>query len=82
MDSLLTLRFDTGLDTNTGECPDIGVVVEVANASPHPWGDIDCGGDVNPIDSLKLLRYDGGLSVAQEPDCPGVGIIVMVSVPA
>ncbi|MEX1193993.1 MAG: chromosome condensation regulator RCC1 [Dehalococcoidia bacterium] len=81
VDSLLTLRFDAGLSTNTGDCPGMGVVVDVASASPHPWGDIDCAGDVNPVDSLKLLRYDGGLNVAQEPDCPAVGTAVTITLP-
>jgi hypothetical protein len=57
----------------------MGAVVEVANASPHPWGDIDCTGDVGPVDGLKLLRFDSGLSVAQEPGCPGVGTVVSVA---
>jgi hypothetical protein len=73
IDSLLTLRFDAGLSTNTGECPGMGEVVEVGEASPHPWGDVDCGGDVNPVDSLKLLRFDAGLDVAQAAGCPELG---------
>jgi transcriptional regulator with XRE-family HTH domain len=79
IDSLLTLRFDAGLPTDTGACPDMGQVVEVAEASPHPWGDIDCDGTAGPVDSLKLLRYDGGMSVTQNPDCPEVGSVVLVS---
>jgi hypothetical protein len=78
VDSLLALRFDAGLDANTGDCPDMGQVVDVQNASPHPWGDVDCGGDVNPVDSLKLLRFDGGLSVDQEDGCPLVGANIVV----
>jgi Tol biopolymer transport system component len=78
VDALLALRFDAGQETNTGECPEMGVVVEVAGASPHPWGDIDCTGDVGPVDGLKLLRFDSGLSVAQEPGCPAVGSVVSV----
>lgn len=42
------------------------------------WGDFDCNGTVDPIDSLKLLRYDAGLSVAQTGDCPGPGSVVNV----
>jgi hypothetical protein len=80
VDSLLTLRFDAGLNTNTGECPDFGQVVEVADASPHPWGDVDCSGAVNPVDSLKLLRFDAGLSVTQEEGCPLIesGVLVVL----
>ena len=79
MDSLLTLRFDAGLSTNTGECPDLGDIVDVQNASLHPWGDVDCSGEVNPIDSLKLLRFDAGLSVTQAPNCPEIGSAVNIA---
>jgi TolB protein len=78
VDSLLTLRHDAGLSAETGACPDIGQVVEVQAASPHPWGDVDCSGTVTPVDSLKLLRYDAGLSVAQELDCPEIGSAVLI----
>ncbi len=78
VDSLLTLRADAGLDTNTGDCPDFGQVVDVAFASPHAWGDVDCGGDITPVDSLKLLRFDAGLGVAQEVGCPMIGTEVCV----
>jgi hypothetical protein len=81
VDSLLALRFDGGLDTNTGECPEMGQVVEVAAASPHPWGDIDCSGAANPVDSLKLLRFDAGLDIEQAAGCPEVGAEVLVSEP-
>ncbi len=78
VDSLLTLRFDAGLGTNTGTCPDMGQVVDVQNASLHPWGDVDCGGEITPVDSLKLLRYDAGLSVSQPDDCPLIGAQVTI----
>ena len=78
VDSLLTLRYDAGLSTNTGDCPDFGQVVEVALASPHPWGDVDCGGDVTPVDSLKLLRFDAGLTVSQAQGCPLIGAEVLL----
>ncbi|MCH8051261.1 MAG: hypothetical protein IIC86_04510, partial [Chloroflexi bacterium] len=73
------LRSDAGLSADTGDCPAFGQVVEVANASPHPWGDIDCSGEVTPVDSLKLLRYDAGLSVTQADDCPLIGSQVLVT---
>ena len=78
VDSLLTLRYDAGLSTNTSDCPDFGQVVEVALASPHPWGDVDCGGDVTPVDSLKLLRFDAGLTVSQAQGCPLIGAEVLL----
>jgi hypothetical protein len=78
VDSLLTLRFDAGLSTNTGDCPAIGEEVDVLNASLHFWGDVDCSDAVNPVDSLKVLRFDAGLSVAQEEGCPAMGDVVVL----
>ena len=57
----------------------MGEVVEVALASPHQWGDVDCSGAMNPVDSLKILRYDAGLSVTQGADCPAMGASVVIS---
>jgi hypothetical protein len=57
----------------------MGETVEVAGASPHPWGDIDCYGEVNPVDSLKLLRFDAGLEVTQDPPCPDIGALTQIS---
>ncbi len=36
VDSLLTLRFDAGLPTNTGDCPNMGAVVDIVDVSEHP----------------------------------------------
>ena len=78
MDSLLTLRHDAGLSADTGDCPDMGETVDVSGASLHPWGDVDCSGAVDPIDSLKLLRSDAGLSVTQADGCPEIGSTVQI----
>jgi hypothetical protein len=56
----------------------MGQTVEVVGASPHAWADIDCSGAVDPVDSLKLLRFDAGLSVSQNALCPAVGSNVTV----
>ncbi len=37
------------------------------------WADIDCDNNVNPVDSLKILRADAGLSVSQSANCPTPG---------
>jgi len=42
------------------------------------WGDGDCSGAVNPVDSLKTLRSDAGLSVSQTGDCPDIASNVTV----
>ena len=53
----------------------------VPTATPGPTdepdepqnGDVDCSGEVNPIDALKILRFDAGLHVGQEDGCPEIG---------
>ncbi len=39
-------------------------------------GDVDCGGNVTPVDSLKVLRHDAGLSVLQDEPCPDIGTVI------
>ncbi|MEX0683243.1 MAG: alpha/beta fold hydrolase [Dehalococcoidia bacterium] len=82
VDSLLTLRFDAGLEANTGDCPEMGATINVLGASSHAWGDVDCSGGTDPIDALKLLRYDAGLGLAQNPPCPAVGETLTIAVSA
>jgi CSLREA domain-containing protein len=80
IDSLLTLRHDAGLGTDTGDCPDFGAAVP-ASGPALTWGDVDCNGTIDPIDALKLLRHDAGLSVQQEEGCPNIGDGVVVLTP-
>jgi hypothetical protein len=40
------------------------------------WGDADCSGGADPIDALKILRYDAGMDVNQAPGCPEMGDLV------
>jgi hypothetical protein len=49
------------------------------SASLHPWGDLDCSGIADPIDALKLLRFDAGLDVARPKDCPDPGETVNIT---
>ena len=42
------------------------------------WGDHNCSGSANPIDSLLTLRHDAGLS-ANTGDCPDFGQVVDVA---
>jgi hypothetical protein len=78
VDALLTLRFDAGMITETGSCLALGTGVRVEDGV-RMVGDIDCTGAIDPLDGLKLLRYDGGLSVAQEPNCVEIGSLVTVA---
>jgi hypothetical protein len=72
VDSLLTLRHDAGQPADTSVCPAFGVAVPASGPS-HTWGNIDCDGAINPVDALKILRFDAGLSVQQEDGCPQIG---------
>jgi hypothetical protein len=38
------------------------------------FGDVDCDGDVDAIDALKILRFVVGLSVSQTKPCPDIGV--------
>ena len=64
---------ETGPTTTNGE---ICIVEEPG--TERLWGDSDCSGAVNPIDSLKTLRSDAGLSVSQTGDCPDIASAVTV----
>jgi Tol biopolymer transport system component len=88
VDSLLTLRHDAGLSVNSGGCPPLGTDVEVlevgaaglgeGDGDPRTWGDVDCGETIDPVDSLKILRHDADLSVAQETGCPPMAAEVTI----
>ncbi len=41
--------------------------------APFQFGDVDCDGDVDGVDALKIQRQVAGLSVDQEPGCPVIG---------
>jgi hypothetical protein len=34
------------------------------------FGDVDCSGQINSVDALKILRYAAGYVVAIGPGCP------------
>ena len=53
-----------------------GVQVDV-QSTMQLWGDVDCsGGEVDPVDSQKILRHDAGKSVKQAAGCPEIGVDV------
>ena len=68
------LRFDGGMGVDTGSCPDMGAIVTIDGGTSRIWADVDCSGQLpDPLDALKLLRFDGGLTVSQGPGCPALG---------
>ena len=53
------------------------------NAVTRVWGDGDCSGALNPVDSLKTLRFDAGLGAPKvDPTCPDFGSLVTVGAAA
>jgi hypothetical protein len=48
------------------------------DGDPQTWGNADCDEQISPVDSLKILRYDAGLSVLQEEGCPPIGAGVTI----
>ena len=44
-------------------------------------GDVDCSKNVTPVDSLKVLRHDAGLSVQQYEPCPDIGTLAAIPGP-
>ncbi len=42
------------------------------------WGDANCSGSADPVDSLLTLRFDAGLG-ANTGDCPDFGQVVDVA---
>jgi hypothetical protein len=43
------------------------------------WADVDCGGSINAVDALKILRAASTLPVSQTEPCPDPGTLVEVS---
>jgi hypothetical protein len=43
------------------------------------WADVDCGGSINAVDALKILRASSTLPVSQTEPCPDPGTLVEVS---
>ena len=82
IDALLVLRHVVSLPVVQGEaCPAIGTNIAVAegdDVTVRLFGDADCDGDVDAIDSLKKLRDVAGLSVSQTEPCPDIGSPVQI----
>ncbi len=55
-----------------------GEICIVQTGTDRLWADVDCDGSVDPVDSLKVLRKDAGLSVEQAAGCPSLALAVIV----
>lgn len=59
-------------------CPDIGQSISVQGyPSANSWGDMDCNGQMNAADVLRIFQYDAGVDTPVL-DCPDVGEEVTV----
>ena len=73
-----------GTPTPVATCDPLATCTPPPTPAPTPagqqrtWGDDNCSGDADPIDSLLTLRHDAGLTV-NTGDCPGMGEVVEVA---
>jgi len=61
--------------------PEGDIIIDVlvpGVGTPRLFGDVDCSGEVNAVDALKVLRHVVGLEVSQTEPCPDIGSTVMV----
>jgi hypothetical protein len=84
VDSLKVLRADAGLSVSQeSACPTPGESMDVIWDSENTnemWGDADCNDSLDPVDSLKILRFDAGLFYIQQEPCPDIGAEVLIPV--
>jgi hypothetical protein len=50
-----------------------GGQVTIGPPSAMTWGDVNCGGTVNAVDALTVLRANAGLPVSVPSGCPTIG---------
>ena len=60
----------------TASVPDVvnNATISVGQPCPVAFGDVDCSGGVSAVDALKVLRFNAGLSVAQNDPCVDLGL--------
>ncbi len=62
----------TATVTAVGPCDlESDITIDVEAGTLH--GDVDCDGDVDSVDALKVLRHVAGLGVTQTEPCPDIG---------
>jgi uncharacterized protein YkwD len=77
-DALALLRGNVGLPAAAGAaataCPVPGQRLAVGSFT-RTWGDIDCSGEIDALDSVALLRLVSGIITAVGPSsCPNPGV--------
>ena len=77
VDALQVLRHVADLQVNQKPgCPEIGGALSAAlvASAEDVFGDVDCNGNVNSVDALKILRYVAGLPVSQPQGCSPIDV--------
>jgi TolB protein len=66
------------LEVNAGHLSEGWTEPSWGSTGGVPQGDIDCSGGADPIDSLKLLRFDAGLPISNTNPCADIGEQVLI----
>jgi TolB protein len=76
---VFVMNADGTGQTNLTDNPAFDGVPDWGPVTPTPfnaiWGDSDCSGSPDPVDSLFVLRFDAGLST-NTGDCPAMGQVI------
>lgn len=57
-------------------CPDVGGALPAAAPASEPpdvFGDVDCDGDVDAVDQLKILQFVAAIPFTQNEPCTDIG---------
>jgi hypothetical protein len=54
-------------------------MLQVEGGPQVQWSDLDCSGEISPVDALLVLRYVAGMEALAFPGCPEVGALVRLS---
>lgn len=72
-DLLIRFAAEVNDGVTPGLCPDIGGAVP-AGGNPSKWGDVNCSGQVDALDSLMVLAWPD--FELPHPGCEDIGAIL------
>jgi hypothetical protein len=77
-DGLINVTTPTPSPTPTPTPTPIPTPTPTPTPSPTPpplvWGDVDCNGTINAVDSLAIQRWKVGFAYNSAPGCPQIGV--------
>jgi hypothetical protein len=74
--SLFTTMLFGGLFLDAGSARSASEPEPAGGSGSLIQGDVDCSGLVDPVDALKELRHDAGLSVDQTEPCADIATVL------